>query len=87
LNEDEKSLMNVVKEKKFKSLDDLQSQYIDKLDSLYSEDEKIFGFTVTQKYVILKCQICKNYQMWFTYTGDMHVREKVTNIKFARSIN
>ena len=74
----------------FSDLDHMQRAYIDQINDLYSDDVKkdpTFGYTITDKYIVLKCIICKKYQLWFSYKGKREDPKSITAIKFDRSIN
>ena len=82
--------MTAIKDRTFNNLEELKIDYIKRLNEYYpckDSKDSIFGYTITAKYVILKCQVCKKYQLWFDYTGDPGRPESIKNVKFKRAIN
>lgn len=87
--DEEKQLYIDIKSTVFPTMNDFQKGYIEKMNALYPKvpkDKKPYSVVVTEKYVNVKCGICKKYQIWFTYEGD-HSAKKYKNIKFFRVIN
>jgi hypothetical protein len=51
----------------FSSREDFERQILSQMNALNGGDD-FYSWRVTEKYVIIKCKHCHNFQIWYTYS-------------------